>query len=322
MSSSPQLPKADALATSRNSSSAKIPNQRMTERHGDESGAFADSSKADTSFWDARRGVIHSKIGGMVIGKAVFCHGYDMMEELVGKVSYFQIMVLNVTGRLPERRLADWLEAYFIGNSYPDARLWCNQIGSLGGTLRATPAAAACAGILAADSHLYGAGTLPHGVRFFQKAMKKRRNGLSAAEIVLAEQRHPGAKPVIIGYARPLISGDERIAALERVRVQLGFEIGEHLRLAFEIEDVIREKTKERMNLLGYIAPFLLDQGISHQEICRLVSVMVSSGVQACYGEAADQAPESFFPLHCNDMDYQGKPPRAVPERQGRHDTP
>lgn len=269
---------------------------------------------ADTAPWDTHRGTIRTRIGGMVIGKAVYCHGYDMMEELVGKASYFQVMVLNVTGRLPERRLADWLEAYFIGNSYPDARIWCNQIGSLGGTLQASPVAATCAGILAADSHLYGPGTA-QGILFFQKALEKKHSGLSAKEIVLAEQRHPRAKPVISGYARPVINGDERITALERVRVELGFEMGEHLQLAFEIEAVIRDMTNEQMNLLGYLAPFLLDQGFTPNEFYRLVSLVVSSGIQACYAEAADRPPETFFPLHCTDIDYQGPPPRAVPER-------
>jgi len=132
---------------------------------------------------------------------------------------------------------------------------------------------------------------------------------------VAAEQRHSGAKPMIIGYARPIVSGDERISALEQLRVQLGFEIGEHLQLAFEIEKVMHEKTNERMNLFGYAAPFLLDQGFSDQELYRMISVVVSSGVQACYAEAADQPPETFFPLHCNDTDYQGKPPRDVPEQ-------
>jgi citrate synthase len=271
--------------------------------------------KTDTSFWDSRRGIINTKIGGMVIGKAVYSYGYDMMENLVGKASYFQVLILNVTGRLPERRLADWLEAYFIGNSYPDARIWCNQIGSLGGTMRATPVAATCAGILAADSRLYGAGTLPQGVRFFKNALAKKKNGLSPSEIVRNEQRHPDAKPIIIGFARPVINGDERIAALEKVRVQLGFEIGEHLTLAYEIEEIMKKKANESMNLLGYIAPFLLDQGFGDQEIYRLVSIMVSSGVLACYAEAADQPPESFFPLQCGDIDYQGKPPRPVPEK-------
>ena len=273
------------------------------------------SKKNDPSLWDKNRGLIRTKIGGMVIGEAVYSHGYDMMEDLVGKASYFQVMILNVTGRLPERRLADWLEAYFIGNSYPDARIWCNQIGSLGGTLQTSPVAATCAGILAADSRLYGAGTLPYGIRFFQAALAKKKQGTTTDEIVRQEQRHPKAKPIIIGYARPVISGDERIPALERVRKKLGFEIGEHLQLAYEIEEVMIKEANERMNLLGYIAPFLLDQGFNEKEIYRLVSVMVSSGIQACYAEAADNPPESFFPLQCEDIDYQGHSLRSVPEQ-------
>lgn len=270
----------------------------------------------DTSFWDERHGIIRTKVGGMVIGEAIYSHGYDMMAELVGTASYFQVMVLNVTGRLPERRLADWLEALFICMSYPDARIWCNQIGSLGGTLRTTSIAATCAGILASDSRFYGVGPIPHGVRFMQAALKKKKQGLTAAEIVEQEQRHPRAKPVIIGFARPVVNGDERIPALEQMRMKLGFGVGEYLTLAFEIEKIMEEKANERINLLGYGAPFLLDQGFTGEEIYRMMSIMVSSGVQACYAEAADQPPESFFPMRCEDIDYQGKPAREVPDKE------
>ena len=182
------------------------------------------NDRSDTSFWDERRGYIHTKIGGMVIGEAVYSHGYNMMDDLVGRTSYFQVMILNITGRLPERRLADWLEAYFIGNSYPDARIWCNQIGSLAGTVRATPVAATSAGILASDSKMYGPGTVLEGVKFFKDAVVKKRSGMTAQEIVQSCQRNPRSKPVIIGYARPVASGDERIEAMEIVTNQLGFE--------------------------------------------------------------------------------------------------
>ena len=67
------------------------------------------------------------------------------------------------------------------------------------------------------------------------------------------------------------------------------------------------------MNLLGYATAFLLDQGFTYQDVYRLLSCWVNSGVHACYAEAADQPPESFFPLHCEDIDYQGKAPRPVP---------
>ena len=272
--------------------------------------------KNDPSFWDRRRGVIFSKKGGIVFGKGVYCHGYDMMEELVGRASYFQVMLLSITGRLPEKRLADILEAMFLGSSYPDDRIWCNQIGSLAGTTGASPVAAVSAGILASDSDLYGPGTVQKSAAFISRALIKQQQGASIEAIIRSHQRNPGAKPIIVGYARPVANGDERISALQRISHELGFTEGEHLRLALEIDAYLRGRFGETINLTGYLTAFLCDQGFTPLEIYRICSTSVSSGVLACYAESADQPPESFFPLQCGDIDYQGKPPRDVPEQE------
>jgi citrate synthase len=270
----------------------------------------------DTSFWDRRRGSIVTKKGGIVFGKGVYCHGHDMMEELTGRASYFQVMMLNATGRLPEKRVADWVEAMLLGTSYPDARIWCNQIGSLAGTMGASPVAAVSAGILASDSDMYGPGTLKKSAEFIRQALGKRRLGASVEEIIRAHQRHSASKPVIVGYARPVANGDERVGAMQRVSRELGFAEGEHVKLALTIDAHLRERFGETINLAGYLTAFLCDQGYTPEEIYRFCSIAVSSGVLACYAEAADQPPESFFPLQCEDIDYQGKPPREVPEQE------
>lgn len=275
-----------------------------------------ESQNPDLSFWEKQRGYIHTKIGGWVIGEGVYCHGYDMMADLVGKVSSCQVLLLNITGRLVERKVADWLEAYFICNSYPDARIWCNQIGSLGGALRSSPVASTCAGVLASDSRMYGPGSALAGIELSRNAVEKKRKGLTAEEIVESYQRTPQSPPVIVGFSRPVAQSDERIEAMERVTEQLGFARGEHLSLAYEIQDIMQQKTNEGMNLLGYSAAFLCDQKFTPQELYRIVSIAVHSGVLACFAEAADKPPESFFPLHCDDIDYQGSSPRAVPEKE------
>ncbi len=275
-----------------------------------------ENEKVDTTFWDERRGKIFTKIGGVVTGEAVYCRGYSMMDDLVGKSTYFQVLVLNVTGRLVERALADWLEAYYICISYPDARVWCNQVGSLGGAMRATPVAAVTAGTLTADSRMYGPGTTYGGVGFITGALKKKQKGMSAEEIVESyPRRRPDGVPMIPGFNRPVTRGDERVVALERVTRDLGFEIGEHLSLSFEIEAIMTRKYKEGLNAAGYRMGFLSDQGFSAEEIYRIMSVLVNSGVNACYSEAADLPPESFFPLRCDDVDYQGEPARPLPNR-------
>lgn len=270
--------------------------------------------KPDTSFWDGRRGRIHTRKGGWVVGEAVYNHGYSMMDDLVGEASFFQILILNVTGSLPEPRLAQWIEAVFSCMSWPDARIWCNQIGSLAGTLRATSVAAVAAGILATDSVMYGVAPLHSGVTFIQTALIKRQHGNTVAEIIREHQRHPNSPPAITGYARPIATGDERVVALKRVAEQLHFEIGPHVRLAFEIERFLQENFGETMNINGFTSAFMCDQNFSNEEIYRIFSTVVMSGVHACYAEAADLPAESFFPLHCDDIDYQGKAARPVPD--------
>ncbi|NOX93356.1 MAG: hypothetical protein GXP18_13160, partial [Gammaproteobacteria bacterium] len=239
-----------------------------------------------------------------------------MMDDLVGKVSFMQLLMLNVTGRLPERRLADVTEAAFNCVSWPDARIWCNQIGSLAGTARASSVAGICAGVLASDSLMYGGGSLIPAAKFIVSALNKKKQGRSTKKIIAAQAKRPGSKPMIVGYARPLATGDERVVAMKRVIADMGFPVGEHLALAYEVQDLLIEQYNESMNITGFVTAFFSDQGLSIEEIYRLFSASVMSGVHACYAEAADQPASAFFSLKCSDMDYQGVKEREVPKHE------
>jgi citrate synthase len=263
--------------------------------------------------WDAHRGRIHSKKGGWIIGKGVFNHGYSMMDDLVGKVSYMQVLVLNATGRLPERPLSDWFEACHICMSWPDPRIWCNQIGTLGGTIRASVVASTTAGVLAADAKTYGSKPLLQGVRFIQSALLDFKRGLSVDEIINNECAKHRGKPNITGYARPLAKGDERIIAMERVQKQLQLPLGEHQQLALQIESILLERFNESMNINGYATAFLSDRGYSADEVYRIFAMVVTSGVTACYVDAHDKASDTFLPLRCADIEYTGESARPVP---------
>ncbi len=270
-------------------------------------------SSSPLQFWDKHRGTIRSKKGGWVVGKGVFNHGYSMMKDLVGKVSYMQVVILNATGRLPQRHIADWCEAIHICLSWPDPRIWCNQIGALGGTARTSVVAATTAGILAADAKSYGMKTLLGGVRFIQEAMFDHKNGVSVDEIVKKECAKHRGKPHIMGYARPVAKGDERVVAMKRVQKEWGLPDGDHLQLAYQIEKVLLRDFDESMNINGYMSAFLSDQGYTAEEVYRIFAVLVTSGVTACYIDTRDRPPEAFLPLRCDDIEYTGKPARAVP---------
>lgn len=236
-----------------------------------------------------------------------------MMDDLVGKVSYMQVTILNATGRLPERPVADWFEAVHICMSWPDPRIWCNQIGALGGTTRTSVVAAITAGVLAADAKSYGSKPLLQGVNFIQTALLDHQRGIGAEEIVSnACAKHRG-KPNITGYARPLAKGDERVIAMERVQKALGFPVGEHLQLALQIERILLRKFNESMNINGYVSAFLSDLGYTAEEIYRIFAIVVNSGITACYTDTRDKMPDTFLPLRCADIEYTGPLARAVP---------
>lgn len=272
----------------------------------------SDSTVID--YLELRRGKIISNTGGWFPGQGVFSHGFSMLEELVGEKSYFQILILNATGKLVDKPFADWVEAIYGCLSWPDPRIWCNQIGALGGTARTSVVAATAMGCLAADSRTYGVLPLIEGVDFIQQALQRHERGLTPAAIVaevIAEHR---GKPYIVGYKRPIAKGDERLETMERIARRLGFVDGKHLTLAYAIEQVLLAQFDEGMNINGYMSAFLSDQGFSAQEVYRMFSMLVASGVTACYLDTYHRPPDTFLPLRCTDIDYQGSAARPVPD--------
>ncbi len=274
-------------------------------------------SKNSKQVWQANRGRIVTNRGGWRIGEAIYNCGYSMMDDLVGKKSFFQTLILNVTGKLPTETLGKWFEASFICLSWPDSRIWCNQNGSLLGTNKGSPVAAVAAGILSADSRMYGPGSITGGAEFITRALHWYQQGMTPLEIIKKElastYTKPGNKAVIVGYARPIATGDERVEAMEKVSLDLGFTEGEHLKLAFKIHTALAEHYQENMNYVGYVTAFLTDQGFTVKEIHRIYSTWVHSGVHACFAEANDNTEGAFLPLACEDINYVGVAARKLP---------
>ncbi len=265
-------------------------------------------------FWDRCRGTIRSRKGGWKIGEGVFSHGYNLLEDFVGSKSYFQVMALHATGRLVERSTADWMEAVYICMSWPDPRIWCNQIGALGGTINTSIVMATAAGLMAGDSKLYGQKPMLEGVTFIQAALKQHKAGHTASEIIEMECNKHRGKPHIMGYARPIAKGDERVEILKKYALKNNMATGDHLALANKIDQVMLEKHNEGININGYGSAILSDFGFTPQEAYYVSTLLTASGITACYLDTKERPAESFLPLRCDDIDYQGPPPRVVPE--------
>jgi len=267
-------------------------------------------------FWDNRRSKITSSIGGWQGGKDVVSHGHSLIHELLGNISYMQMIILNVTGRLVDKKLAKWFEGNFIGLSYPDSRIWCNQIGALAGTMRTSPVAATVAGILGTDSRAYGGSqTSRIGMEYIQQALNKFKQGASIQEII-SQSPHKNKRPVINGFARPVKKKDERIEPYEKMTKKLGFEVGEHLSLAYKIGEHLEKEYGLGMNSGGYTCAFFADQCFNAEEVYQIKAIAASSGIMACFIDNISQPPDSFLPLRCEDVLYIGVAARELPKNK------
>jgi hypothetical protein len=88
---------------------------------------------------------------------------------------------------------------------------------------------------------------------------------------------------------------------------------GEHMQLARQLDAYLRARGGDALNMLGYIAAFVLDSDISVEEGYRLFTLSVNAGVHACYSEAADAPAGAFLPWRTDDVEYVGVPAARTP---------
>lgn len=162
---------------------------------------------------------------------------------------------------------------------------------------------------MAADSISYGIRPIIQGMKFILKAGEFDAD---IEDFVANEIKNKGGKPHLMGYARPVANGDERISVLERLSKKLGFTRGRYLDTAFKIESILDRDFSESMNLNGYVSAFLSDQCFTPKESYRVFSVVLSSGVAACSVDYSDREKGSFAPLRVEDIAYSGSAKREV----------
>ncbi len=265
----------------------------------------------DTEFWDKNRNLIRSRVGGFRLTGEVNLRGLDLIEYIESH-SYFQVLMLSVTGRQIERNIADWVEVLFACLSYPDARIWCNNIAALGGDAKASIVGSAAAGIMAADSAMYGSRPILGSMAFLEEALRKHVDGYSVSEIVEEQIKLRRGKFAIVGFSRPLASGDERVELLRNKARSLNMKPGPHEKLAMDIHDYASGRYQESINMNGFIAAVSLDQEFCAKEVYQLSAAGVLAGLEACFVDYQDRPIGAFLPMRCDDVRYEGAEKRSL----------
>jgi citrate synthase len=193
--------------------------------------------------------------------QTIIVRGYDLVEQLIGRISFTDHVWLLVTGALPtdgQRRVLDAtlvaIAEHGIVPSVQAARL----------TLAAAPEAmqgAVAAGLLGCGSVILGSSQAAG--QFFTEISEaaKDQDIPSAARAVVA--RYRAEKRAIPGYGHPLHKGgDARAMRLFAVAQEAGLG-GEMAKIAHIVEGLMPELTGKPLllNVSGAIPAVLLDAG-------------------------------------------------------------
>lgn len=255
-------------------------------------------------------GPLLTRAGKAFPGQRAVFRGLDLHSEFE-HADWIELYIFSITGRRLSKPELKVLQSIWVYTSYPDARLWCNRVTALTASGRGTAAQGLGAGLAVSEAAIYGRQPEIGAASFLVRALERRNRGENLEHIVREElARHPR----LMGYGRPVAADfvDERTPVTLAVMEREGIAVGPHLKLAFEIEDVLERILGKRlpMTYSSVVVGVPLDMGFTPMECYLYMQPSFVAGMIPCYLEALERPSGATFPLRCTSIQYEGAPAR------------
>lgn len=233
----------------------------------------------------------------------VYLRGKEVLTQLK-EYRWHQYLLYGVTG-IDSKKLARLYEGiWVISCSFPDPRLWNNQVAALGGTARSTGALSTAGALAVTEATIYGLKPIKGVMDFIYRAAESLDSGNSLEDIIKSELKKYRS---IYGYGRPLRANDERVVPLMDFAHSIGAGAGPYTKLAFKIDDYMKaSKYGYRINIAGVSAALVADEGITAEQHYHMASVAFSAGIIPCYIDSASKPEGAFFPFRISSVKYSG----------------
>ncbi|MEM8843905.1 MAG: citrate/2-methylcitrate synthase [Pseudomonadota bacterium] len=251
-------------------------------------------------------------LGGSISGERVVVRGRNLFTD-IKDYPWFKLLLFMITGREfndDELQMLDSLWALTI--SYPDPRVWNNRVSALAGTARTTASLGVGAACAVSEAKIYGGQANLAAIDFILDCKSQVNEGVALEEIIKKELK---VNRAIYGFGRPVVKGDERIPPIENLMKQLGFDNGEHVKLAYQVEDILKNgRLRMQMNITGLAAAIGADMGFSPYDYYLVSANGFNAGTTACYLDARSKMAGALFPLKCERVKYEGAVKRTWKE--------
>ena len=237
--------------------------------------------------------------------------GYPI-DQLLGKVSYSQMVYLLFKGELPAENIGKMIEAILVSSvdhgTTPPSALSAVTVASTGAPLNASVAA----GILAI-SRFHG-GAIEECMQILKQTMDYRSSAncemAEAAKHIIAEYRT--VKKRLSGFGHRLHTDDPRTKKLFQLARDLGVA-GDYVKMATEFEDMLETSLGKRLplNVDGAIAALLCDMDFDPVFANAFFMIARVPGLVAhIYEEKTRYKP--MRKIHPTDVTYDGPENRTI----------
>jgi citrate synthase len=249
-------------------------------------------------------GHLDSRMGAFFAGSHAVFRGQDLHKDL-GKMDWVELFLFGITGRRFTPQQIELLHGILVYTSYPDARLWNNRVAALAGSSRSTPALGISAALAVSEAGIYGGQPGVRAIDFFLRARPFLDAGGTLPELVKQEGK-------VYGFGRPTPeTKDERLPHLLALARRLGLGDGPHLKIALEVETLLRAKRADlRMNYAAMTSALCADMGFTIAEFHMFRVPLFMAGMPQGYIEARERPESTLFPVPVRDICYGGVAPR------------
>lgn len=241
-----------------------------------------------------------------------FCRGYDFYGDLLGKVSWEELLFLQLRGELPSPTTLKLFNLVMVALANPGSRDWSTRAAMCGAIGKASVGNCLIAGLAVHQGQAQGADLLEETMCWLQKtaAQNKKRKNLKAC---FSQDTPPG-------FGWWYTSRDVRAEKFLEVAVKLS-KSSDYVQLARRVEALTVGRGQGWLRLQGAVGALLLDLGFTPKEGAGIFLVAATSGLLA---HTIEQLPRRWneYPVYWRPEQYEYQPPRnGKPAVTGREET-
>lgn len=234
-----------------------------------------------------------TSMGAAFLGERAVYRGKDLHHDL-GEKSWFELLLYGIKAKGFTAQEIKILNYIWVSTSYPDPRIWPNQVMALAGSVRASICLANSAAMALTEANIYGQTPFTKGFDLLKRMQFLLNKGLDLDDILAVEIKQ---NKVLYGYGRPISATDERVPHFMKKVAELGFKDGKYYKLAFDIGDYLKHKKGLEMNISALYNALIADLGFTLLEYQAFMSHCFNAGMVPCYLESRNNAEAAFYNL-------------------------